>query len=77
MNGLRPIALCSELAINRLLMRGLYERIADEHSIANRRAREAFADGVKVGRASALGWLFVGAASGFLAALAVGFAVFW
>lgn len=39
--------------------------------------REAYAAGEKHGRVAALGWLLVGAVSGFVSALAVGFAVFW
>jgi len=77
MNEPQHVAPIAELAINRSIMRGLYSRIADAQAIADRRARDAYGDGLKRGRRAALGWLFVGGASGFLSALAVGFAIFW
>lgn len=77
MSGLQPVAPIAERAINHSIMRGLQSRLADERAIADRRARDSFADGLRRGRRAALGWLLVGAASGFLAALALGFAVYW
>jgi len=57
----------AELAVNRALMNGLRQQLADARAIADRRAREAFAEGLDRGRA---GWpvmLLIGAGVGGVA----------
>jgi hypothetical protein len=77
MNAPQPVAGLSDLAVNHLLIRSLRNRIDEMDDNFFRRNREAYESGLARGRHAALGWLFVGAASGFIAALAVGFVIFW
>lgn len=66
----------AELAINRALMRGLHQQVADAQAIADRRAREAFEAGLQRGRAAAPVALLIGMGlGGTLAALVVSYLV--
>jgi hypothetical protein len=66
----------AELAINRALMRGLEQRVADAQAIADRRAREAYEAGLRHGRRLIPVALLVGAGSGgLIAALVISYLV--
>lgn len=67
----------AELAVSKAINRALREQVNDAEAITGRRTLAAYSAGVKHGRVAALGWLLVGALSGFISALAIGFLVFW
>lgn len=61
----------AELALNRAMMRTLRTQLADAQAIADRRARDAFAEGVQRGRAAWPVALLIGAGlAGTLTAIA-------
>lgn len=54
----------AELALNRAIMKSLREQLTDAQAIVNRRAAEAYADGLHRGRAAWPIGLLIGAAIG-------------
>lgn len=65
----------AELAVERVISRGLRSQLADARAILDRRAREAFRDGMRHGAAAWPLALLIGAVVGSVATL-VAFSLF-